>query len=103
LFDFMVLNDSNTALAAFKPGKSAAAIEAFLTCKNNTIQYRVPSGNSVKLDVVDCRGKLVAVLVDGFNRAGDHEATLPASLGRGVYIIRLTIGAKKLATMRVRH
>jgi hypothetical protein len=102
LFDFMVLNDSVTTATKFNLGKSPVPSKAFLTCTNNTIHYSVPSGNFVKLDVVDCRGKLAAVLVDGFRNAGDHEAVLPGTLGHGMYIIRLMAGAKKLATMEVR-
>jgi hypothetical protein len=102
LFDFMVLNDSVATATKFNLGKSSVPSKAFLTCTNNTIHYSVPSGDFVKLDVVDCRGKLVAVLVDGFRNAGDHEALLPGTLGHGMYIIRLMAGAKKLATMEVR-
>jgi hypothetical protein len=102
LFEFLVLNDAATTETTFKPGKSPISSEALLTCKNNTIHYRLPSSNSVKLEVVDGRGKLAAVLVDGFKSAGDHEAVLPGALSRGIYMIRLTAGARKLATMRVR-
>jgi len=102
LFEFMVLNDSGVTASTFKSGKSAISSEGFLTCKNNTIRYRVPTGNSVKLDVVDAHGKLVAVLVDGFKHAGDHEAVLPGTVGRGMHVIRLTIGTKKLAAVQVR-
>jgi hypothetical protein len=101
LFDFLVLNDSVTTASTFNSGKSTIASGAFLTCKNNTIHYRVPLSNSVKLDVVDVRGKLLAVLVNGFKHAGDHEAVLPAALGSGMYIIRLTAGARKLAALQV--
>jgi hypothetical protein len=100
LFDFMVLNDAPTA-TKFKSGKSPNPSEAFLTCRNNTVYYSVPSGNAVKLDIVDARGKLVAVLVDGFTQAGDHEAALPGTLGRGIYIIRLAAGAKRLAALQI--
>ena len=70
--------------------------------RNNSIHYSVPSGNFVKLDVVDGRGKQVAVVVDGFKHAGDYETLLPGALGRGVYIIRLTAGTKKIAAMQVK-
>jgi hypothetical protein len=73
-----------------------------LTRRNNTIQYTVPSSNSVKLDVVDIHGKLVAVLADGFKHAGDHKAFLPGAIGCGMYILRLTTGAERIATMHVR-
>ena len=66
------------------------------------IHYSVSSSNSVKLEVVDVRGKLVAVLVDGIKNTGDHQAVLPGTLGKGVYMIWLTCGEKKLATLQVR-
>jgi hypothetical protein len=102
IFEFMVLNDTGATTATLQSGKPAFASGALLTCKNNTVHFNVPFDNSVKLDVVDCRGKLVAVLADGFNRAGDHEAALPATLGRGMYMIRLTVGDKKTGTMHVK-
>jgi len=102
LFEFMVLNDAAATATTFKPEKSTSASESLLTRKSNTIHYSVPSSTSVKLAIVDAHGKLAAILVDGFKPAGDHEAVLPGTLGSGVYIIRLTTGAKKLATLRVR-
>lgn len=103
LFDFLVLNDSMpTTGTTFKPGKSTITSEVFLTCKNNTIRYSLPFGNHIKLDVVDARGKLVVVLVDGFKYSGDYEAVLPDNLGCGMYIIRLNTGTKMLAAIKVR-
>jgi hypothetical protein len=103
LFDFLVLNDSLTTATTFKSAKSPIPSEAFLTCKNNTIHYSVSSSNLVKLDVVDIRGKLVAVLVDGFGQAGNYEAVLPGALACGMYIVQLTVGTKKLATLQVKR
>ena len=102
LFDFMVLNDSLTTTTMYKTGKSAIPTDALLTCANNTIHYSVPSGDYVKLSIVDARGKVAAALVDGFKQAGDYHATLPGTLGHGVYVIQLTTGAKAPATMRIR-
>jgi hypothetical protein len=102
MYEFMVLNDTDNVVAtSFKPGKSAGAAGALIFCKNNRVRYHVPWDNSVQLDIVDCRGKLIAVLIDGFRHAGDHEAVLPGTLGRGMYIIRLTAGAQKLAAIQV--
>jgi hypothetical protein len=102
LFDFMVLNDTLTTTTTFKPAKSSIPSEALLTCRNNTIHYSVPSGNPVKIDIVDARGKLVAVLVDGFKHAGNYEAVLPGTLARGMYFIQLTTGTKNLVTPQVK-
>jgi len=43
----------------------------------------------------------VAVLADGLNAAGDYTAHLPGALGKGMYIIQLTVGLKKVATLHV--
>ena len=101
MYGFMVLNDSGTTAATFKPVTAPIHSKALLTCKNNVIQYCVASSNSVKLDVVNCRGKLMAVLADGFKQAGDYTGVLPSSLTSGVYIVRLTAGAKTLSAMQV--
>jgi hypothetical protein len=103
MYEFMVLNDSVAITStSFRSEKSAIPAETFLTCKNNTIHYRLLSANSIKLEVVDVRGKLVAVLVDGFRQAGAYETALPNILVRGAYIIRLTSGANKIATLQIR-
>jgi hypothetical protein len=99
LFDFMVLNDTGVTTATIPAPASAESVgvpKALLTCFNNRIQYFVPSGDRVRLDMVDCRGKLVAILTDGFRHSGDYEAVLPVGLGSGMYVIRLTIGTKRL-------
>jgi hypothetical protein len=101
LFDFMVLNDPVTATTS-SPAKSPLPSEALLTCKNGAVHYAIRTGSFIKLDVVDCSGRQVAVLVNGFKQAGDHEAVVPGTLGHGMYIIRLTTGAKRLATVRVK-
>jgi hypothetical protein len=104
IFEFMVLNDSGTITAtSFKPVKSAIPAETYLTCKNSTIHYSVPTSNLVKLAVVDVRGKQVAILVDGFKQAGVYDAVLPVDIGRGMYMVQLTNGTATLATIRVKR
>jgi hypothetical protein len=103
LFEFMVLNDSvATTETSLKPGKSPLPAGVLLTCKNNTIHYQVLSGGSIKLEALDCRGKRRSVLVDGFKNAGEYEIGLPGIVGRGVYMIQLTIGTKKITALQVR-
>jgi hypothetical protein len=102
MYEFMVLNDTGVNVSTLNSGKSFNAAEALLTCRNNTIHYSVPSGNPVKIDIVDARGKLVAVLVDGFKHAGNYEAVLPGTLARGMYFIQLTTGTKNLVTPQVK-
>jgi hypothetical protein len=102
MFEFMVFNDTGVNVSTINPLKRANAAGAFVTCQNNTIRYHLPSGNPVKLDVVDVRGKVVAVLADGFKQAGDHSALLPAALGSGTYIIRMIAGAASHASLHIR-
>jgi len=103
MYQFMVLNDSLTSTGtSFKTSKSVSLAQTFLTCQNKTIHYSVPAGNSVKLDIVDARGKVMAVLVDGFKSAGDYQVSVPGKLCSGIYIVRLTTGAKIIATMQVK-
>jgi hypothetical protein len=101
MFEFMVLSDSVTVSTSTKPGKPAAALSALLTFENNTVRYHVPLDNSVKLDLVDGRGRAVAMLVDGFKRAGDHKAVLPAAVRNGAYVVRLTLGGGRMTTARI--
>jgi len=101
MYEFMVLNDTGTTVSTFKPGMSSGAFGAKLTSKNNAIQYSIASGNSVTIDVVDSRGRLKAVLVNGFKNAGDHEVQLPSTLGSGTYFVRLTLGKKRHATLEI--
>jgi len=55
------------------------------------IQYGLPADANVKVVIYDYLGQQVAVLADGFAKAGYHEVTFDASgLASGVYIYRLT-------------
>jgi hypothetical protein len=104
MFEFMVLNDSDSGTTSATPvaRKPAPAGGAFLTVRNGAVRYHVPSNASVTLSIVDGRGKQVAVLVDGFKSAGDYDAALPAFLSHGMYVVRLTAGAQRLASMQMK-
>lgn len=103
LYDFMVLNDSvpPTSISS-NSGRASNTSESFITLKNNVIHYSMPAGNNVKLEVIDGRGKTMAVLVDNFVNAGSHEAVLPQALSRGMYVIRLSSGKTKLAVLKAK-
>jgi hypothetical protein len=102
LFDFMVLNDTGVTVGVSRPGISPAPSKAAISFERNVLRYAVPSSRAVKLEVLDSRGKRVAVLADGFMAAGRYEAALPANLGHGMYLIRLAAGGQKLAGLRIR-
>ena len=102
LYEFMVLNDTGvTPTARYRDGKPALASGARLARENGTIQYSLAAGGSVRLEVVDGRGRLKSLLVDGHRYAGDHQAILPGGLASGRYIVRLTQGGKRLASLPV--
>ena len=53
------------------------------------VAFVMPEPGTVRLTVVDVRGRTVAVLADEAVAAGRHEARLGASLAAGVYVVRL--------------
>lgn len=102
LYDFMVLNDSMpTTSMTITTEKSPVTPAVFLTCKNSTVHYRLPFSSFIKLAVVDTRGKLVAILDDGFRNKGNHETILPRNLSSGMYILRLTADTRTYATIQI--
>ena len=55
------------------------------------VRYTLPEAGAVRLVLHDALGRQVAVLTDGAQGAGSHEATLDArALGSGLYVLRLT-------------
>lgn len=101
LYDFMVLNDSGAVPTRAKPVKPALASGPTLTYANQSLRYSLAAGNAVRIEVLDGRGRLKAVLVDGFRAAGDHEEALPGSLASGKYLVRLTVGGQRRASLRI--
>ena len=93
LFNFMVLNDSLSTPTTFKAEKSPVPVasKTILNCQNNAIHYFIAKNGSVKLEMFDAMGKIKAVLVDGFQNRGNHGASLPGKLGKGIYVLRLTL------------
>ena len=56
-----------------------------------TIEYRLPIGIHVKLEVFDSLGRRVSTLVNGIKEAGTHRIQFDGSqLSSGLYIYRLT-------------
>lgn len=62
------------------------------------IRFTLPSDGTTLLEVYNINGAKVATLLNGFIRAGQHQATFDASrLTSGVYIYRLTFSGKPVA------
>jgi hypothetical protein len=103
LFDFMVLNDSVTteAKTPYLQEKISLASMTLLRFENRAVHYQVPQGSSVKLDVLDIRGKRVAVLVDRAVLPGEYTASLPLMMSHGTYLVRLRTDSKTLAVCKV--
>ena len=58
-----------------------------------TVPYTLATSGTVRLRVVDVLGRTVAVLMDGAQAAGDHEARLDVrALAAGVYAVVLEAG-----------
>ena len=56
------------------------------------LDFALPSAAPVKLTVFDISGREVAMLVDGYQTAGNHEVIFNAKeLVSGVYFVRLTV------------
>ena len=61
-----------------------------------TVPYTVAAAGTVRLRVVDVLGRTVAVLADGPQAAGDHEARLDVrALAAGVYALVLEAGDQR--------
>lgn len=78
---------------------SASAALALVVAPNPVasgavVRYETPEAGPVRLAVSDVLGREVAVLWDGAQGAGAHEARLDAGrLAPGVYLVRLSAGA----------
>jgi len=102
LFEFAVLNDSGVTAVGPRSGKASAASAGPLAFRDGVLRYSLAAAGAVKLEVVDGRGKVKAVPVDGFQEAGIHETALPGGLAAGKYLIRMTVGEKRFATLQVK-
>jgi parallel beta-helix repeat protein/predicted outer membrane repeat protein len=58
-----------------------------------SISFALPHADMVSLTVYDLLGRQVAILVDGYRKAGTHEVTFDGSeLASGVYVCRIQAG-----------
>lgn len=69
------------------------------------IEYSIPHGSNVRLEVCDVLGRVVATLVDGWKGAGRYSESFDASrLSSGVYLYRIAAGefssARKMAVVK---
>lgn len=75
--------------------------QCFALPDHASLPYFLLEANEVRIVAYDVHGREVAVMADGVQPAGDHEATFDAaSLPSGIYVIRLTAG-KTTITRRV--
>jgi hypothetical protein len=83
-----------------RPARLLSASGPVLAFSGRTVRYSLASAGRVRLEVLDGRGKLKAVLADGFESAGDHAAVLPRDLPRGAYMLRMASGNETLKTQK---
>jgi hypothetical protein len=103
LYQFMVLRDSLSPVGISPSGKASPKSSALLTYQDKLVRYTVPADQNVKLELWDTRGKLVAALDAGYKSAGIHQMSLPNNtLGSGTYILKLSLGAKRAAQLKIR-
>ncbi|HLA63074.1 MAG TPA: T9SS type A sorting domain-containing protein, partial [Rhodothermales bacterium] len=63
------------------------------TTGSGVVRYALPEASTVRVTLYDVLGREAAVLYDGAQAAGRHEAALDAAaLAPGVYLVRLTAG-----------
>lgn len=90
---------NETAATASSISLSAAYPNPFAA--RTTLDYTLSSAQEVRIVAYDVLGREVAVLAEGIQPAGEHEATFDAaSLPSGIYVVRLTAG-KTTLTRRV--
>ncbi|WP_052733137.1 PA14 domain-containing protein [Hymenobacter terrenus] len=84
---------TRTALSTSKTADAGGALSAFPnpTHDRATLSYMVEQAGAVRLEVLDNVGRIVAVLVDGPQTAGAHEAVFeaPARQGSALFNVRL--------------
>ena len=62
------------------------------------IQYSIPADQQISLNIYNLLGEKVMTLVNGFQKAGQHEVNFNASsLASGIYFYKLEAGANVLA------
>ncbi|MEP0548948.1 MAG: T9SS type A sorting domain-containing protein [Rhodothermales bacterium] len=84
--------DAEDGAAPARLRLSAAHPNPFATA--TTLRYNLAESGLVTLAVYDVLGRAVAVLADGVQGAGEHEAVLVAKgLPSGVYFVRLATGS----------
>ena len=67
-----------------------------------TVRYSVPRAGCVSLKLYDLTGKLVTTLANGYRSAGPSSFILnPASISRGLYLLRLETGSSTITAKLV--
>lgn len=102
LYEFMVLYDEGAVVSVPRPAMRISASGTSLVLHGSTVRYSLAAAGRVRLELLDGRGRLKAVLADGSHGAGDHVAALPGGLAPGSYALRMASGSKTLKTARIK-
>ncbi|MCE5250043.1 T9SS type A sorting domain-containing protein, partial [bacterium] len=99
--EWKLINDPFEYETSTAVGNTGEKPHAFVLSQNHpnpfnpytSIEYRLPRGCPVRLEIYNLNGQLVDVLVDGFRTQGSHMATWnTGNHASGTYIYRLRAG-----------
>ncbi|MCH8523964.1 MAG: DUF2334 domain-containing protein [Balneolales bacterium] len=109
--EFVTLSEAASRLMAIDTGITAAETPSWLGLHQNfpnpfnpstRITFTLAESATVRLQVFDVRGSLVATLADGHFAVGEHQVRFDGSgLSSGVYVYRLESGGFQLTRSMV--
>lgn len=88
-------NAPQIAVGAVAPTRQPVDVNqmSIVSVASGTLRFTLPRSGPVRLQVLDMKGRVAAVPVDGERMAGTHTVKWASlRLGRGVYMARLTAG-----------
>lgn len=101
LYDFMVLYDEDAVVSLPRTAGHKAASGASMTFHGRTVRYSPDAAGGIRLEVLDSRGKLRAVLADGYHGAGEYSTDLPRTLPPGAYVLRMAAESRTLKSLKI--
>lgn len=102
LYQFMVLRDSIPPVSPIRSAHPSMKSSALLAYRDNVVRYTMPLNQTVKLELLDSKGRLLSTLDAGFKMMGHHQMSLPnIPLSSGTYFLRLSIGAKQAEQLKL--
>jgi len=72
----------------------ALSVRPTVVTDNMNVEFALSKASNVEVSVYNVNGRKVATLFTGTLNAGSHRMTFPASFGRGIYFVNLTVDGK---------